>query len=409
MKFFKLPDALNRRIEARKRKKPVLGFTLVELVIVIAVLAILSGVGVLGYNGYIEYARRASDEELIAAVNTAFAAACEENGVAFGDVKSALPSYSSKCIKGMLRVSSLADASDFNDDFLTYFSGNEETPLKYFVSLKFEKGVGFTGTSAGITGVSKEGNLTKFTWTDDQGNTYEYTMRDEDIEAFNNSTFGKNMEMSSLMSEVDNVVQALKGVLGGSNIETLKGMIGGDAYLETLGVTRENYPDDEAYKRAVANAVVMQVAEASAGLTANDAINNTEAWKNLSSKSLLASLAVAYGTATAYANSDIAKDCMINGMSVKDYYDSQSKALRDLDPENASASISIIMGMMGAMQGSDKWEEYQTSEDYANDINGYFSALNSLAGNKDTLVSQGAMDKGFSDEELGDILNALFG
>ena len=74
MKFFKLPDALNKRGIASKWKKFTSGFTLVELVVVIAILAILSGIGVLGYNGYIEYAQRAADEELIAAVNTAFSA-----------------------------------------------------------------------------------------------------------------------------------------------------------------------------------------------------------------------------------------------------------------------------------------------------------------------------------------------
>ena len=52
------------------------GFTLVELIVVIAILAILAAVAVPAYNGYIEKANRAGDEQLLAAINKAYAAAC---------------------------------------------------------------------------------------------------------------------------------------------------------------------------------------------------------------------------------------------------------------------------------------------------------------------------------------------
>lgn len=51
------------------------GFTLIELVVVIAIIGILSGIAVPAYNGYIEKSRRAADEQLISAINTAAAAA----------------------------------------------------------------------------------------------------------------------------------------------------------------------------------------------------------------------------------------------------------------------------------------------------------------------------------------------
>ena len=57
------------------------GFTLVELIVVIAILAILAGVAVPAYSGYINKANEAADNQLLAAVNTAFAAACIENSV----------------------------------------------------------------------------------------------------------------------------------------------------------------------------------------------------------------------------------------------------------------------------------------------------------------------------------------
>ena len=56
------------------------GFTLVELIVVIAIMGILAGVGTVGYGGYVKKANEAADQQLLGAVNTAFAAACVENG-----------------------------------------------------------------------------------------------------------------------------------------------------------------------------------------------------------------------------------------------------------------------------------------------------------------------------------------
>ncbi len=412
-----------RNSSKSKRRYDVTGFTLVELVVTIAVLAVLSGIGALGYSGYITKANEAHDLALLGAVNTAFQSAYTEKELATYPKTAVATLDGSEGELSLIDLSATDESgepiSGFFDVFKKYFEGNDDAIFKVYTGLKYgiEPGV-FNGIlpkgELALTNGMKmkavdNGTTTKYTVTDGSGKKYEYEVQDKDLETFGGSTFGQNMEMSSLMSEVDNVVQALKGVLGGSNIETLKGMIGGDAYLETLGVTKENYPDDEDYKKAVANAVVMNVAQASAGLTAEDVTGNTKKWKDATGDNLLAGLAAAYAQATAYANSDMAKDCKINGMSVKDYYDSQSQALRALDDSTASQSIGIIMGMMSAMQDSDKWTEYQESPQYANDMNGYFSALNALAGNKDTLVDQGAMSSGFADEDLGAILDAMFG
>ena len=56
------------------------GFTLVELIVVIAIMGILAGVGTVGYGGYVKKANEAADQQLLGVVNTAFAAACVENG-----------------------------------------------------------------------------------------------------------------------------------------------------------------------------------------------------------------------------------------------------------------------------------------------------------------------------------------
>ena len=116
------------------------GFTLVELIVVISILAILAGVAIPVYSGYIKKANEAADQQLLAAVNTAFGAACLENG---------------RDRRSLSAAASLADGklesvAPYNDSFMRYFAGNENNKFKVFASLVYNRADGvFKGYGEG--------------------------------------------------------------------------------------------------------------------------------------------------------------------------------------------------------------------------------------------------------------------
>lgn len=95
------------------------GFTLVELVVVIAILAILAGVAVPAYNGYIEKAKTAADQQLLAAVNKAFAGACMEAGIDSINVTDAHISVVSQMVFGVSDVTPSSD-EQFDEIYSTF-------------------------------------------------------------------------------------------------------------------------------------------------------------------------------------------------------------------------------------------------------------------------------------------------
>ena len=72
-----------------KKLRDAAGFTLIELIVVIAILGVLGGVAVPVYKGYVEKANTVADNELLGAINTAYAAACLANGVDMAQVANA--------------------------------------------------------------------------------------------------------------------------------------------------------------------------------------------------------------------------------------------------------------------------------------------------------------------------------
>lgn len=120
------------------------GFTLVELIVVIAILGILAAVAVPTYTSYIKKAKEANDLQVLSAVNTAFAAACAENGVSNSDITAATATVTS----GKVTAISVTPANDnLNKDWAKYYGENKNTAFEYYKDITFDTSThSFVGT-----------------------------------------------------------------------------------------------------------------------------------------------------------------------------------------------------------------------------------------------------------------------
>mgnify|MGYP002624116401 CR=1 FL=1 len=155
------------------------GFTLVELIVVIAILGILAGIAIPVYSGYIKKAHEAADNELLAAVNTAFGAACLENGV---DMALQPDYYAGVTLSG----GKVAGVTKWNSSFLRYFAGNENTAFSTYTALWFKDGV-----FAPATGETTVGSV---------------TVSNAALANYMASTFNSGMNVSDLTGGIDTLV-----------------------------------------------------------------------------------------------------------------------------------------------------------------------------------------------------------
>lgn len=393
------------------------GFTLVELIVVIAVLAILGGASVPAYNLYIKKARESADQQLIAAVNNAFASACLENKLEIEDVESAKISVVAQKVYGMSSMNPTDPTlSSINEAFLRYYEGNKDATFvtENINSLDWVKEDNYTGFKISQSYVDM-----LLTLSDGS----QIRISAEDMEAIQNSTYA-DMGYSGVAEAISNVSKS------GGSLARLCGTFGLAGKLtnamKAFGLIDDNKAEEieknlkisnireESYATAtkeVENGLTMVTAKylASGGniqelLEVQLGNSSIGVIRPLASGTggtkTVSAIAVQYALAEGFANSDAAQGVTIDGKSVSDYLASSD------DPVNAISKVQAT----NAYQNS-----YKGSEQYNNDVNGFVGTMSILGDNIGTITNPGAVDindylsNGIYSEDAKDALTGVLG
>ena len=330
------------------------GFTLVELIIVIAILAILAGVAVPVYSGYIKKANQAADLQLLAAVNTSFAAACTEVGIGSTDVSGAVLKVTGGCITGVLvsgfrdGVTPIAARSDsygffaalsvrtlsttdararIGEAFQIYFGDNAATELKYY------EGAG--------NFVFRNGVFEAF----DNGADVEYStsygiikVSTDDLNAYYNSEFAA-IGTAELTENIAN----LSDTVLRNSAYWLSNNSGFQLFLEELleGTNRNLSDLTDAEK---ANALVLYAASMSDSIDTEGLLSGNYSIDLDLEKTgeIIANASTMYGLMLAYANSEYGKQS--TGVMVSE-----------------GGAPNVLEGLNGLPDGYSSWDEYLES------------------------------------------------
>ena len=364
------------------------GFTLVELIVVIAILAILAGIAVPAYSGYIKKANEAADQQILAAVNTAFAAACLEESIDFNAVTNARLIYVSNSNGEGITISGATPTavsgnytvpSDFSTTFMFYLSDPVST--KVISNIYYVRGSGFTADDGKIV----SGNMTG----------PQLQAAKDRVSASN--TAGNE---TNLVQTVGNLSNKLAYQIENEGRELTDYMTDEEkaqynAFMDSLKLG-ENPTSTEK-----ANAAVLYAASVMKGETA-ESINQKIAAGEAEGKNMMtvlteeygtiATSAMMYGVITGYANSDYA-----------------SEDFKKTYAETEINGLSGVSTLMGAMTQDSAWEQYYGSNEKGMmaDVDGYLGAMEIVNGHNGSVnVSQ---SDAFTNQEIMDIVNSIFG
>lgn len=362
------------------------GFTLVELIVVIAILAILAGVAIPAYSGYIEKANEAEDQQLLAAINTAFAAACAMNGednyrrtdnptIAIGD-------------EGAVAVNALTTGSEKIDaSFATFFEGGK---FKNTGALRYDPAIGgfYDPNVRGGTGAYQE-----------LFNSLKEKYGEEIANKVMNTSLGKIgtdvlfVQMNGAMDLADEL-----------NLHTLTGEPFLAAYYEYLGFDPADYESDEAAQEAwdaklaalgvddetaSTHAIALYAAQNSTNLSTSDLTQwlgsnkTTEDFKASPNANTLAEAAAIYGMYLSYSKETTGAVPEGNTLEI------MTKALQD--------------GGFKTWVGSEESSAQKELDAYKT----YMNIINDAA--KDETARNEILANGFTNPELEDLVKDLMG
>ncbi len=422
------------------------GFTLVELIVVIAILAILAGVAVPAYTGYIKKAEEAADNQLLAAVNTAFAAACLENGVdaktlagaeldtattADGTVINGIKSITYTTTARASGAASDEEVAKYTAAFNRYYAGNTGSVFKVFTAFDFADGA-FTG---------RAGAAKTFTW-----NGQTFTVPETFVSTWKDSANLADIGTDELLNKVDTATKFAYDLMGSTNINgeyKYYDALTGSEYMTamaasmdyTLNMTPIGTDDDgnpifdEQTTKFMADLDAMQLTKAEAlakadGVTLND--SNKAQYMNEASQHIFANNAVltaAAGTKTdatalladvkaglGAADINAMKDGDTSTLSTAAAIYVMYTAYANTDEGKAqNAGMDMNSGLANALtsvQTDTYFQAYLETEEAKTDLAAYLSAIDTINSNVqgDPDIAQTLLINGFGDADLATLL-----
>ena len=389
----------------KKHLKAAAGFTLVELIVVIAILGILAGVAVPVYSGYVKKANLAADQTLVDSINTAFAAACIENGVdIINDVESSEAQITIDD-EGVWTPAMVVDGEDLTNDFLAYMGGS--TAGTKFKVVK-DNEITFSDTTH-MFEIDMEKVSVAF-------GDYEFSISQKLAAALSNDNTFKTLGASSLTGKVDKVSDIAASLVtyedAAGNPSVFKQLVFATGendefvYLKnlqtTLGMENEEFSrlimnDDGTWRTDVlANSLVLTAAQQTIGMdtsflgtTGSATTLRNELNDPATATQAMAKLALTYGMYTAYVQTNP---------------DMEDKSEALLEQGEFSGMTAILADIE-----SEEFRTYLAGEQGQKDLNAYMASMQIVndSANQSSEAAQDILTNGFSDPNLVGALNDL--
>ena len=394
------------------------GFTLVELIVVIAILAILAGVAVPVYSGYIAKANEAADLQLLGALNSAFTAACVENGEVVDDAMVGAE-FTMTGTEGDMKISGLTlpqavegrarsgeKAAKIFASFQNFYGANMDKGFKVFVKIVFTEDGSFEGYTADE--VAQGGSMKDNgdgTWTITTTSGTSVTVSATDLDALKNSTFGE-MGADALLNELDTVTNLAASMIYTNAGGTVEAMLNDYEflrfYLKNAGVTGTegmSYEDIDANLEAlqpngnqIANAAVLYAAQNANKMDRTD----ITAFLNESNGTM-------YQSVMGNMNGENSSTAMTQAALAYGMYLAFNRNQGNTDDVDSTVMMSV---MTGQSADSDEFRAYLNSAQGQADLNAYLAALNMVDSNTQSnsgLVNN-TINNGFNTTDLQELL-----
>lgn len=389
--------------QVRNKLRGSAGFTLVELIVVIAIIGILAGIGTVGYGGYVKKANEAADQQLLGEVNTAFAAACVENGTEIYAVDDA------KLDKATVKISNVKIKNE----------ENTKIPTSYEVYL---------GETDSFKVIEPKFSNYTHTFVDGRNNVqYAYgggavTISGKDAANLKNSTFANanGLGVDGLLDKVSNVA-GIAGMLADGQDSPLSQIWDSEGFLryagKAVGLTDSELEAAAKGNWSRQNRTLMQALGAKAnalGMKVDDELmsNATILYaakdsKNIDQNEIKKLLTSDNGMEQIKANLNDSKTMgkalsqasLVYGMYTAYIYSGTGS----LDEKKDATSNPL--NALGAMNNQG-FKAYINSDQGAKDLNAYLSAMNMINSSvDDPQAVTKLLQNGFADPDLKALLN----